>query len=123
MRARASRAEGSAPARIHEERFLSAHAAAPSAGGVAQPVQVRMRGESRELLVLPGSTVLEAALQAGVEMPFSCSVGGCGTCLVRVVEGHVAMDEPNCLTDEERARGYVLACVSRPSSPCIVEVP
>jgi ring-1,2-phenylacetyl-CoA epoxidase subunit PaaE len=32
------------------------------------------------------------------------------------------MEEPNCLTTEERERGYVLACVSRPCTPVTVEV-
>jgi ring-1,2-phenylacetyl-CoA epoxidase subunit PaaE len=47
-------------------------------------------------------------------MPFSCIVGGCGACRVRLVEGSVEMEEPNCLTDAERAEGWVLACVGRP---------
>jgi hypothetical protein len=33
------------------------------------------------------------------------------------------MAEPNCLTSEERAQGHILACVSRPVGPCVVEVP
>jgi ferredoxin len=66
--------------------------------------------------------VLEAAFDARVDMPFSCTVGGCGACRVRLVDGDVAMDEPNCLTPEERASGYVLACMSRPGGPCTLEV-
>jgi ferredoxin len=67
--------------------------------------------------------VLEAAIEAGVDMPYSCTVGGCGTCRVRVLQGDLAMDEPNCLSDQERAEGYVLACIARPASSCVVEVP
>jgi len=33
------------------------------------------------------------------------------------------MDEPNCLTADERARGTILACVARPTAPCTVEAP
>jgi ring-1,2-phenylacetyl-CoA epoxidase subunit PaaE len=114
---------GVAASRIREERFVSAHASASSIESAPQPVKVRMQGREREFVVAAGRTVLEAALDAGVDMPFSCSVGGCGTCLVRLAEGRVDMDEPNCLTSGERAGGYVLACVSRPSSPCSFEVP
>jgi ring-1,2-phenylacetyl-CoA epoxidase subunit PaaE len=109
--------------RVHEERFVSAHAAPASVQLSPQPVEVRRDGRTFAFVVPAGSTVLEAALAAGVEMPFSCSVGGCGTCLVRLADGRVAMDEPNCLAPDERAEGKVLACVSRPASPCTFEVP
>jgi ferredoxin-NADP reductase len=108
-------------ASIHEERFVSAHAtrATPSS---AHTVVVRSRAGARRLVVEPGRTVLEAAFDARVDMPFSCTVGGCGACRVRLVEGDLAMDEPNCLTPEEQAEGYVLACVSRPAGPCVLEI-
>jgi ferredoxin-NADP reductase len=107
---------------IHEERFVSAHAGPTAAPSTAHTVVVRSRGGARRLVVEPGHTVLEAAFDARVDMPFSCTVGGCGACRVRLVDGDVAMDEPNCLTPEERADGYVLACMSRPGGPCTLEL-
>ena len=107
--------------RIHEERFVSAHASVSKTPTAAQTVTMRSPSGDRSLLVPSGSTVLEAALEARVDMPFSCTVGGCGACRVRLVDGDLAMDEPNCLTPEERAGGYVLACVSRPAGPCTLE--
>jgi ferredoxin-NADP reductase len=109
--------------RVREERFVSAHAPASAGEGAPQLMSIRIRGGVRECVVAPGQTVLEAALAAGIDLPYSCSVGGCGTCLVRLSGGHVTMDEPNRLSDGERAAGCVLACVSRPSSPCTLEVP
>jgi ring-1,2-phenylacetyl-CoA epoxidase subunit PaaE len=125
MRAARACLEGRGVAADHmrEERFVSAHASTSSGQGAPQQVKVRFGTRVRELVVAPGQTVLEAAVDAGVDMPYSCSVGGCGTCLVRLADGQVSMDEPNCLTEQERAAGYVLACVSRPSSPCTLEVP
>jgi ferredoxin len=111
--------------RIHEERFVSAHAAAPpptADSAMPHVVRVRSGGAVHALTVAPGTTVLEAAFDARVDMPFSCTVGGCGACRVRLVDGALAMDEPNCLSPEERAEGYVLACVSRPAGPCTLEV-
>jgi len=105
---------------IHEERFVSSHAA--TGAGEAQPITVRLSGEDHELVVPVGKTVLETALDAGVDMPFSCTVGGCGACRVLLTSGTVAMDEPNCLSPQERADGYVLACSSRPTSRCTFEV-
>jgi ring-1,2-phenylacetyl-CoA epoxidase subunit PaaE len=115
---------GVAPSRIREERFVSAHAktGAP-ASAEAHEVTLRIRGGERRVIVGGGRTVLETALDAGCEMPFSCAVGGCGTCRVRLAAGSVTMDEPNCLSAAERAAGYVLACVSRPTSPITLEVP
>lgn len=111
-------------ASIHEERFVSAHATstASSTPPSAHDVRVRKAGAVHRLTVRPGSTVLEAAFEARVDMPFSCTVGGCGACRVRLVDGALSMDEPNCLSPEERAGGYVLACVSRPTADCTLEV-
>ncbi len=116
-------ARGVAPASVCEERFATAQVATTALPRVSQVVNVRSRGEERQLVVAPQLTVLEAAIEAGVDMPYSCTVGGCGTCRVRVLQGDLAMDEPNCLSDQERAEGYVLACIARPTSPCVVEVP
>ncbi len=113
---------GVAGDRIHEERFVSAHASQAAADLTDQPVTARLAGRDHTFVVPAGSTVLEAALGARLALPFSCSVGGCGTCLVRLAEGRVEMDEPNCLSEKERAEGLVLACVARPASPCTVLV-
>jgi ring-1,2-phenylacetyl-CoA epoxidase subunit PaaE len=114
-------ARGVPSARVHEERFVSAHAAS-GATSAAQEVTLRMRDGERRIVVAVGRTVLETALDAGIDMPFSCAIGGCGTCRVKLAEGSVVMDEPNCLSAGERSQGYVLACVSRPTSPCTIDV-
>jgi ring-1,2-phenylacetyl-CoA epoxidase subunit PaaE len=113
---------GVASARIREERFLATHATG-DAPREPQTITLRMRNGERRVVVPAGKTVLEAALDDGVPMPYSCTVGGCGACRVHLLDGRVSMDEPNCLSAEERAAGHVLACVSRPASPCVVEVP
>ncbi|MEZ4403326.1 MAG: ferredoxin--NADP reductase [Kofleriaceae bacterium] len=109
-----------APAQIREERFFAPRAAAVTA---AQPVTIRRGGVTTRAIVRPGDTVLEAGLAAGVPLKLSCAMGGCGACAVTLVDGAVTMDEPNCLTAAERARGLVLACVARPTAPCTVEAP
>ncbi|MEM6956902.1 MAG: iron-sulfur cluster-binding domain-containing protein [Myxococcota bacterium] len=102
---------------LYEESFLSAQADAAST--IAHHT---MRLGEREADVAPGETLLEAGLAAGLEMPFSCAVGGCAACRVRLVTGGAEMDEPNCLTAEERKQGYILACCSRPTSDCEIEL-
>jgi len=88
----------------------------------ARPITIRVKDRTHRTVVLPGATVLEAGLAAGADMPFSCGVGGCGACRVKVTSGTIDVEEPNCLTDAERVAGYVLACVGRPCGPCSVEV-
>ena len=124
-------ARGVVSERIHEERFTSPHARArtpsrPQGGTPADAphaVTIHARGVEHLVLVAGGRTVLEAALDAGVAMPFSCAMGGCGACKVKLAAGDLEMEEPNCLSAEERAAGYVLACVARPSGPATVAVP
>jgi ferredoxin-NADP reductase len=126
---------GVAPGAVLVERFatgprplaagsgagLPAALDAASSGG--RSVAIRVGERTHQALARPGATLLEAGLAAGVSMPFSCAVGGCGACRVRLVEGQVELDEPNCLSASERGLGYVLACVGRPLGTCVVEVP
>jgi ferredoxin len=65
-------------------------------------------------------SILQVLLDAGVDVPFSCSEGICGTCLTRVKAG-----EPDhwdmYLTPEEQAKGdCIMVCISRSKSPRLV---
>ncbi|MBZ0116365.1 MAG: 2Fe-2S iron-sulfur cluster binding domain-containing protein, partial [Sandaracinaceae bacterium] len=88
----------------------------------AVEVALWVRGRSAKVSVEPGQTLLEAGLAAGLPMPFSCAMGGCGACKGRLVEGAVHLEEPNCLSERERAQGLVLPCIARPEAPSVVEV-
>jgi ferredoxin-NADP reductase len=107
---------GVAGDRIVEERFNTPHLRArPSAASEGpQVLTIRANGSGvREVYVAPSQTMLEAGLGSGVAMGYSCAVGGCAACKVRLCDGQVDMEEPNCLSAEERGQGYILACVSR----------
>lgn len=93
----------------------------PDAGAVAT-VHVQLGDRAHAVIVQPGETILDAALAAGLPMPFSCTLGGCGACKVALRAGAVDMEEPNCLTPAERAAGHVLTCVGRPLGPVTIEV-
>jgi ferredoxin-NADP reductase len=117
-------ARGVTPTRIREERFSSPESRRTREGS-RMPQEIRVRAGSRALVAVatPGSTVLEAGLEAGAPMPFSCAMGGCGACKVRLIEGQIEMDEPNCLTEEERTAGYVLTCVGHALTRATIELP
>lgn len=118
-------ARGVPSTRIHLERFvigLRHTLPADSATGNARRVTIVSAGKTLTTTALAGATLLEAGLAAGIPMPFSCGVGGCGACRVRLVEGEVDVEDLSCLTDAERAEGFVLTCVGRPRGPCTIEV-
>jgi ferredoxin len=67
-------------------------------------------------------TLLEAADMSRVQLPSSCRNGTCRTCMCRLLSGEVAysIDWPG-LSAEEKAEGYVLPCVARPTSNLVLE--
>lgn len=118
-------ARGIAPERLLEEKYLSPADATRPVGGAPQPITIEVtgpRGTTRHALrVAPSQTVLEAAVAANVALPHSCQMGGCGACRVRG-HGALVMDEPNCLSAEEKREGWVLTCVAHATGPAHIEV-
>lgn len=116
-------ARGVPAERVHEERFQSPQDPADSAlPAEAVTMRVRAGGRDHVLRVAPGQTLLEAGLAGGARLPFSCAMGGCGACKVKLVSGTVHEQERTCLSPSEREAGYVLACSSRPTSAVAIEV-
>jgi vanillate O-demethylase ferredoxin subunit len=82
--------------------------------------EVHLAQRQLSLTVPPEKTILQVLQDAGVEVPFSCSEGICGTCLTRVKEG-----EPDhwdmYLTPQEQEKGdCIMVCISRSRSPRLV---
>lgn len=110
-------------ARIAEERFTRPEERHGTQGSDKVEVVLVSIGEDEHAVeVAPGQTILEAGLASGLSMPFSCVMGGCAACRVRLHDGQVTMEEPNCLSPTERDQGYVLACVGRPLTGCKLAV-
>jgi len=70
---------------------------------------------------LAGLTVLEAAEDAGIAIPFECRSGICGQCKTRLVSGRVTMEVQDALTASDRSKGLILACQARPVRDCVVD--
>lgn len=107
-------AEGGDKARFHTESFGGAPIPAPvpepaAATGPAFALTVAQR----QLQIRPEESVLQASLRHGVIIPCGCGEGMCGTCMVKLVSGQVAMAANGGITAEEQAQGYILACSSR----------
>lgn len=67
-----------------------------------------------------GKSILDAALDAGADVPFACKGAVCCTCRAKVLEGQVEMDMNYALEDDEVEEGYVLTCQSHPRSEKVV---
>lgn len=109
--------------RVHYERFNAPMVEEPTEAGEElkkQTITVKYDGETHSFEVLPHQTVLEAALELDIDLPYSCQAGMCTACLGKCVEGKIRMDEEEGLTDKEIAQGYVLTCVSHPMSAGVV---
>ncbi|MFK7999168.1 MAG: 2Fe-2S iron-sulfur cluster-binding protein [Polyangiales bacterium] len=106
---------------VREERFVSARPKPVLRVAEEHTITILRRGGRVE--ASSAGTLLESGLAAGVDMPFSCSVGGCAACKVKLVEGEVRHDELSCLSDEEKRQGYVLACCAEAASSCTIELP
>lgn len=108
--------------RLREERFISlGEQRARELPTTPQRLRYHLGGRVHEVLARPGTTLLEAGLAAGLAMPSSCTMGGCGACRVRA-RGELVHDTPNALDADEQAAGYAFACIARPLGPCDIEV-
>ena len=86
---------------------------------------VRIEQFDSAIEVEANETILEAALFAGLDYPFACQQGQCGSCKSFLIAGQVDMGaayNPLACTDEERARGLILACQAQPLTDCVVSV-
>lgn len=114
--------------RVHIERF----GVAPQAGGAvvheAKPgdaeqakVVIIRDGLKREIdFHKDQPSILDAASAAGLEVPFSCTSGVCGTCRAKLLEGEVRMERNFALDKAEVAGGFVLTCQAHPTTERVV---
>ena len=136
----ALRAAGVAEERIHIERFGIAPAAAatPAEGSAPAPADAVLHEaqagdaeQARIVIVRDGQrreidfsreqpSILDAAAAAGLEVPFSCTSGVCGTCRAKLLEGQVRMERNFALDKAEVAAGFVLCCQAHPLTERVV---
>lgn len=65
--------------------------------------------------------IYQAALDAGVQLPIGCDYGGCITCAAKLISGEVRQPGATALNKRQSRAGYVLLCVARPKSDCVIE--
>jgi ring-1,2-phenylacetyl-CoA epoxidase subunit PaaE len=117
--------------RVHSERFIpaspgvskkpqekSATISAPDRA--AHLLDVVLDGKTHHLAMKDGEKVLDTALEAGLDLPYSCRGGVCCTCRARVIEGEVEMEKNYTLEQAEIDKGFVLTCQAVPRSRRVV---
>ncbi len=116
-----------APDRIHVERFVSEFGGKPRPKTIvpegAPPKALAaliIDGKRREVPVAEGEAILDAALRAGLDLPFACKGGMCSTCRARLVEGKAQMEVNYSLEPWELAKGFVLTCQAKPVTDRVV---
>lgn len=114
----AARAAGWAQERLHSESFTPAPQAQAQAGDGG--FELELAGSGRIVAVEAGQTALQALLAAGVDLPFSCEQGICGTCLTRVLSGTPEHRDQYLTEEEQAANDQFLPCCSRSQSPRLV---
>jgi ring-1,2-phenylacetyl-CoA epoxidase subunit PaaE len=89
-------------------------------GLVAREVTIRYDGQEYKVKVEPQNTILQTALDQGIDLPYSCQSGLCTACRGKALSGKVKLDEEEGLSQSERAEGYVLTCVGHPLTDDVV---
>ena len=116
-------AHGVAKDAIGFERFGRA-ATAPPVPEVARPAaftaQIQLDGVLTTVTGEANETVLDAAMRAGLDLPYACRGGVCATCRARVTEGTVALEHNYALAPWELQAGFTLTCQARPQTPHVV---
>jgi ring-1,2-phenylacetyl-CoA epoxidase subunit PaaE len=107
------------PDRVHVELFHGYQKPKVADGFAPATVTVSLRGRQQEVSLAAGDTVLESALKAGLEAPYACLGGACGTCKAKVLLGSVEMEQNFALSPAIVEAGYVLTCQSHPITPSV----
>lgn len=117
--------------RIHIERFGVPLPAAGSVGAVMHQASPDDAEQAKVVIIRDGlqreitftrdqPSILDCASAAGMEVPFSCTSGVCGTCRAKLVEGQVRMERNFALDKKEVAAGFILTCQAHPTTDRVV---
>ena len=84
-------------------------------------ITVNHQGTTHTFSVPSDRTILDVAVEQGVELPYSCNAGVCTTCAARITEGDVDQGDAAGISRDLQEQGYVLLCSAYPRSDLTIE--
>lgn len=113
------KAAGVKPEQVHTEKFSAPPPSATEVKSDAPMLENRevtllVKGKEHKITVKSGTTILDAALDEKIRLPYVCMDGICGTCKAQKVTGEVYMRKGHVLTQAETDQGIVLTCICKP---------
>jgi vanillate O-demethylase ferredoxin subunit len=113
---RSARAQGWPKTQLHYEFFAAEVASSTDANSF----EVQLASTGKVVVVPPGISVIQALAAEGVDLPFSCEQGVCGTCLTRVLQGVPDHKDVYLTPEEQAANDQFMPCCSRAKTPRLV---
>ena len=113
---------GIRPEQIRRENFVIEPVVLtpPPALAVDRTILLNLRGREIEIQVPAYKSILQAALDEGIHLPYSCRGGRCSTCVARCLSGSVHMTINDVLTERDLTEGWILTCTGYPESDGVV---
>ncbi|NKE04468.1 PDR/VanB family oxidoreductase [Mesobacillus selenatarsenatis] len=101
---------------VHYERF------APPVKKDSVPFGITLKKSGKHFIVPTEQSLLDVLRQNGIDVPYSCRVGGCGTCEVKVAEGEIDHYDSFLTEDQQRSNRAILSCVSRGKGNLVLDI-
>ena len=118
---------GVLPDRVKSEQFGAVKPPQGAPGSSAKPIApatgpvVTFSTNAKSAKIHTDQTILELSEELGIGIEFSCRVGTCGVCKVKLMAGEVDMEVQDALDDDDKSHGIILACQAKPKAEITVE--